>query len=167
VVRACGSKFTLSSPPKRKPAGPHFQRTGAGRVRDCGVSPGSSRSTRPPPGAHSTVWTRRRRGRAWPLSRRPGPDARSITAIGPLSGLPFEGRNHAGSSRTPLHPACRAPHHLAVLTRPGVVGAAPTLPGTSRIRLSPASLFLLRQVRRRRPPRPLNSSAPRHARGFW
>jgi hypothetical protein len=29
VVRACGSKFTLSSPPKRKPAGPHFQRTGA------------------------------------------------------------------------------------------------------------------------------------------
>src|SRR5215217_2657965 len=27
-ARACGSKFTLSSPPKRKPAGPHFQRTG-------------------------------------------------------------------------------------------------------------------------------------------
>jgi len=68
VVRACASKFTLSSRPRRKPAGPHFQRTGAGRVRDCGVSPGSSRSTRPPPGGHSTVWTRRRRGRAWPLS---------------------------------------------------------------------------------------------------
>src|SRR5215203_2950895 len=25
-------------------------------------------------------------GRAWPLSRRPGPDARSITAIGPPTG---------------------------------------------------------------------------------
>src|SRR5215217_1437975 len=37
-------------------------------------------------GAHSTVWTRRRRGRAWPFSRRPGPDARSITAIGPPTG---------------------------------------------------------------------------------
>jgi hypothetical protein len=47
---------------------------------------GSSRSTRPPPGAHSTVWTRWRRGRAWPLSRRSGPDARSITATGPSAG---------------------------------------------------------------------------------
>lgn len=27
------------------------------------------------------------------------------------------------------------PHHLAVLTRPGLVRAAPTLPGTTRIRL--------------------------------
>ena len=30
------------------------------------------------------------------------------------------------------------PHHLAVLARPGFVGAAPTLPGTTRIRLPPA-----------------------------
>ena len=30
------------------------------------------------------------------------------------------------------------PHHLAVLARPGVVRAAPTLPGTTRIRLPPA-----------------------------
>src|SRR4051812_49000962 len=42
------------------------------------------------------------------------------------------------------------PHHLAVLTRPGVVGAAPTHSGISRIRLPPASPSLLRQVRRRR-----------------
>src|SRR5262249_23530391 len=31
------------------------------------------------------------------------------------------------------------PHHLAVLTRPGFVGAAPALPGTTRTRLPPAS----------------------------
>jgi hypothetical protein len=31
------------------------------------------------------------------------------------------------------------PHHLAVLARPGFVRAAPTLPGTTRIRLPPAS----------------------------
>jgi hypothetical protein len=37
------------------------------------------------------------------------------------------------------------PRHLAVLTRPGFVGAAPTLPGTSRLRLPPASTALLRQ----------------------
>ena len=30
------------------------------------------------------------------------------------------------------------PHHLAVLTRPGFVRAAPTLPGTTRIRLPSA-----------------------------
>ncbi|MGL5827185.1 MAG: hypothetical protein ACRCYU_20565, partial [Nocardioides sp.] len=42
------------------------------------------------------------------------------------------------------------PRHLAVLTRPGVVGAAPTRTGTSRVRLPPASPLLLRQVRRRR-----------------
>ena len=37
------------------------------------------------------------------------------------------------------------PHHLTVLTRPGLVGAAPTLPGTSRIRLPPASARPLRR----------------------
>ncbi len=42
------------------------------------------------------------------------------------------------------------PHHLAVLARPGFVGAAPTLSGTSRVGLPPASPSLLRQVRRRR-----------------
>jgi hypothetical protein len=42
----------------------------------------------------------------------------------PLSGLPFEGRNDAGSSRIPLHPACRAPHHLAVLRSSDAVGCS-------------------------------------------
>jgi len=37
------------------------------------------------------------------------------------------------------------PHHLTVLTHPGLVGAAPTLPGTSRIRLPPASARPLRR----------------------
>jgi len=40
------------------------------------------------------------------------------------------------------------PNHLAVLARPVVVGAAPTLPGTTRIRLPPAPPPLLRQGRR-------------------
>ncbi|WP_322770283.1 hypothetical protein, partial [Frankia sp. Cr1] len=31
------------------------------------------------------------------------------------------------------------PHHLAVLTRPGFVRAAPALPGTTRIRLPSAT----------------------------
>jgi hypothetical protein len=124
VVRACGSKFTLPSPPKRKPAGPHFQRTGAGRVRDSGVSPGSSRSTRPPPGAHSTVWTLRRRGRAWPLSRRPGPDARSITAIGPSSG-----RIRIGLRVSQANPLCRLVHALDA----EALGRASTNIGTIRV----------------------------------
>jgi hypothetical protein len=81
---ACGSKFTHSSASQQ---GHISNALGPEGVRDCGVSPGSSRSTRPPPGAHSTVWTRRRRGRAWPLSRRPSPDARSITAIGQAYGI--------------------------------------------------------------------------------
>ena len=42
------------------------------------------------------------------------------------------------------------PHHLAVLTRPGHVRAAPTLPGTSRIGLPPAPPCLLRRNQRRR-----------------
>jgi hypothetical protein len=37
------------------------------------------------------------------------------------------------------------PRHLAVLTRSGFVRAAPTHPGTSRLRLPPASATLLRQ----------------------
>jgi hypothetical protein len=40
------------------------------------------------------------------------------------------------------------PGHLAVLTRPVVVRAAPTLPGTTRLRLPSAPPSLLRQGRR-------------------
>jgi hypothetical protein len=40
------------------------------------------------------------------------------------------------------------PSHLAVLARPGVVGAAPTLPGTTRVRAAPSSTVLLRQDQR-------------------
>jgi hypothetical protein len=52
------------------------------------------------------------------------------------------------------------PHHLAVLARPGFVRAAPTLPGTTRIRL-PSSTALLRQEQRRRSHLHSNHSASR------
>ncbi len=48
--------------------------------------------------------------------------------------ITFDGRLTAYSSSS-LSPD---PHHLAVLARPGFVGAAPTLPGTTRIRLPSA-----------------------------
>lgn len=50
----------------------------------------------------------------------------------------MEGRNNAGSSRTPVRPACRTRTIWQYWPRPGVVGAAPTLPGTTRIRLPSA-----------------------------
>jgi hypothetical protein len=46
---------------------------------------------------------------------------------------------NTSSSRTPLDPCSSGPRHLAVLTHPGFVGAAPTLADTSRLRLPPAS----------------------------
>ncbi len=53
-------------------------------------------------------------------------------------GAKVEGRKrrflaYSSPSRSP------DPHHLAVLTRPGFVRAAPTLPGTTRIRLPSAT----------------------------
>lgn len=50
----------------------------------------------------------------------------------------MEGRNNAGFSRTPLHPACRTRTIWQCWPRPGFVRAAPTLPGTTRIRLPSA-----------------------------
>lgn len=47
----------------------------------------------------------------------------------------MEGRNNAGSSRTPLHPVRRTRTIWQYWLRPGFVRAAPTLPGTTRIRL--------------------------------
>ena len=41
------------------------------------------------------------------------------------------------------------PNHLAVLARPGFVGAAPTLPGTTRSTAAPSSTVLLRRDQRR------------------
>ena len=58
------------------------------------------------------------------------------------------------------------PDHLAVLARPGFVRAAPTLPGTTRIRLpsAPPSLDTLRRDQRRRPLTSTRTSAPHGAR---
>ena len=50
----------------------------------------------------------------------------------------IKGVSHAGSSRTPLRPARRAPNHLTVLTHPSFVRAAPTLPAVTRVRLPSA-----------------------------
>jgi hypothetical protein len=50
-----------------------------------------------------------------------------------------------------------------VLIRPGFVGAAPTLPGTSRLRLPPASSTLLRQGASDGLPPPLDKQAPHGA----
>lgn len=51
-----------------------------------------------------------------------------------------QGRNNAGSSRAPLRHRSPDPRHLAVLTHPGFVRAAPTLAGITRVRLPSASL---------------------------
>jgi hypothetical protein len=51
----------------------------------------------------------------------------------------FKGRKDAGSSRTPLRHARRTRPIWQCWTRPGFVRAAPTLTGTTRIRLPPAS----------------------------
>ena len=54
------------------------------------------------------------------------------------AGVKVEGRNNAGSSRTPFHHARRTRTIWQYWPRPGFVRAAPTLPGTTRIRLPPA-----------------------------
>lgn len=65
------------------------------------------------------------------------------TASGPdppgSSRCRFKRRKYAGSSRTPLHHARRTRTIWQCWIRPGFVRAAPTLPGTTRIRLPSAS----------------------------
>jgi len=55
------------------------------------------------------------------------------------------------------------PHHPVVLARPVVVGAAPTLPSVSPVRLLPASAQLLRQPDGGGLSPPLGNTAPRGA----
>jgi hypothetical protein len=56
------------------------------------------------------------------------------------AGVKIEGRNNAGSSRTPFRHARRTRPIWQCWTRPGFVRAAPALPGTTRIRLPSATL---------------------------
>jgi hypothetical protein len=79
--------------------------------------------TNPTKFPNATCW-----GRATPGPDPPGSSRSSVERLYNIS-----------SSRTPLDPCSPGPRHLAVLTHPGFVGAAPTLPGTSRVRLPPAT----------------------------
>jgi len=60
------------------------------------------------------------------------------------------------------------PHHLAVLTRPGFVRAAPALPGTTRTRLPSAPPTCCDRISGEGLPPPLESTAPHGAnRSFY
>jgi hypothetical protein len=56
------------------------------------------------------------------------------------AGVKVEGRNNAGSSRTPFRHARRTRPIWQYWTRPGFVRAAPALPGTTRLRLPSATV---------------------------
>src|SRR4051795_8711834 len=71
-----------------------------------------------------------------PLARQvraaPGPDPPDFEPVSHKGGVTHRFLAYSSPSRLP------DPHHLAVLARPGFVRAAPTLPGTTRIRLPSA-----------------------------
>src|SRR5215210_5205255 len=94
----------------------------------------------------------RRRLSMWPPRRpvspasksRCAPSARACTAARPISArlepvLALRGFDHWFSSAYTFPSCLPDPGHLAVLACPVVVGAAPTLPGASRVGLPPAS----------------------------
>src|SRR5215218_2447226 len=91
----------------------------------------------------------RRRPSSWPPDRLPladqgVPDHATIHAAGAHRDQPISVRFELVGAKEALHHRFLAysspsrspdPRHLTVLTRPGFVRAAPTLPGTPRIRL--------------------------------
>ena len=85
---------------------------------------------------------RPRQDRASPTPRSSPPDGKGCATPGPdppgSSRSSVERLYTISSSRTPLDPHSPSPRHLAVLTHPGFVGAAPTLTDTSRLGLPPA-----------------------------
>ena len=70
--------------------------------------------------------------------RRDAPRPAQIRQV--RAGVKIEGRNNAGSSRTPFRHARRTRPIWQCWTRPGFVRAAPAVPGTTRIRLPSATL---------------------------
>src|SRR5688572_11732125 len=62
----------------------------------------------------------------------PGPDPPGFEPVSHKGDVTRRFLAYSSPSRLPN------PDHLAVLARPGFVGAAPTLPGTTRLRLPPA-----------------------------
>ena len=62
----------------------------------------------------------------------PGPDPPGFEPVSHKGAVTRRFLAYSSPSRSP------DPHHLAVLTRPGFVRAAPTLPSTTRIRLPSA-----------------------------
>ena len=66
-------------------------------------------------------------------ARRPQPISTRFELVPHQGGVTRRFLAYSSPSRSPN------PNHLAVLARPGFVRAAPALPGTTRIRLPPAS----------------------------
>jgi hypothetical protein len=89
----------------------------------------------------------------------PGPHPPGSSRWG-IKGRQHRFLSYTSASRLP------DPHHLAVLARPGVVRTAPTLPGTSRIRLSSATLTPLRRGNGAGLPPALGHTAPHGAPGL-
>src|SRR6266540_7039943 len=72
------------------------------------------------------------RPHARPVRAAPGPDPPGFEPVPHQGGVTHRFLAYSSPSRLP------DPDHLAVLARPGFVRAAPTLPGTTRIRLPSA-----------------------------
>ena len=119
ALGACGEDSTTpieEEPDSAPAASPCLRRRPSARPPQGRASP-----TREVP--QQTCW-----GRATPGPDPPGSSRYSVERLYNIS-----------SSRTPLDPCSPGLRHLAVLTHPGFVGAAPTLTDTSRLRLPPAS----------------------------
>jgi hypothetical protein len=95
------------------------------------------------------------------------PQERVRTASGPdppgSSRCPFERRNNAGSSRTPLRPARRTRTIWQYWHVPALSGLLPTLPGTTRIRLPSAPLSRCDKINGEGLPPPLEPTKPHGA----
>jgi hypothetical protein len=131
------------------PCWPHGRTGDLGRVptfptsRLTGTVPSFSPAASPHLRCRLSVWPPRRPDSPASESRC-APSARACAAARPRSTrlepvLALGGFAHWFSSAYTFPSCWPDPGHLAVLTRPVVVGAAPTLPGASRLGLPPAS----------------------------
>ena len=156
-----GSKYYGGSAPSRTdrptvdPAPPRAGSRGPGRGPRRFPCSLADRSMKEEPGSASAASPQvRRRPSSWPprptTSHRPrsSPTTRPFRAAGAHRDQPVSVRFELVGAKEALHhrfltysSPSRSPNprHLTVLTRPGFVRAAPTLPGTPRIRLPSAT----------------------------